>query len=135
MIGSHPHVVQPWERHVASDGREGLILYSLGNFVSGQRELPRRTSLILLFGLAETLDGRLAIAGVRHVPLRMTSQGGAGSRLLSIQATERVGAADAAAHLATLLEPGNIHPADAALTTLTACDAARSARTAADATP
>lgn len=135
VIGSHPHVVQPWERHVASDGREGLILYSLGNFVSGQRELPRRTSLILLFGLAETLDGRLAIAGVRHVPLRMTSQGGAGSRLLSIQATERVGAADAAAHLATLLEPGNIHPADAALTTLTACDAARSARTAADATP
>ena len=134
VIGSHPHVVQPWERHVAADGREGLILYSLGNFVSGQRELPRRTSLILLLGLAETLDGRLAVAGARHVPLRMTSSGGTEGRLLSIQATERVGAADAAAHLATLLEPDSIHPTDASLTTLTACDADRTERTAADAT-
>src|SRR5690606_33385277 len=45
VIGSHPHVVQPWERIVAEDGREGLVLYSLGNFASHQPELPRRSSL------------------------------------------------------------------------------------------
>ena len=28
VIGHHPHVLQPWERY-----RDGLILYSLGNFV------------------------------------------------------------------------------------------------------
>ena len=28
VVGAHPHVLQPWERH-----GEGLVLYSLGNFV------------------------------------------------------------------------------------------------------
>ena len=28
VIGHHPHVLQPWERY-----RDGLVLYSLGNFV------------------------------------------------------------------------------------------------------
>ena len=40
VIGHHPHVVQPYERYRVDnpDGtsREGLIMYSLGNFVSNQ---------------------------------------------------------------------------------------------------
>jgi poly-gamma-glutamate capsule biosynthesis protein CapA/YwtB (metallophosphatase superfamily) len=34
VLGHHPHVLQPIARHTATDGREGLILYSLGNLVS-----------------------------------------------------------------------------------------------------
>ncbi|MDG1482822.1 MAG: CapA family protein [Myxococcota bacterium] len=34
VLGHHPHVLQPIARHTAADGREGLILYSLGNLVS-----------------------------------------------------------------------------------------------------
>lgn len=34
--GHHPHVLQPVERVRRSDGTSGLILYSLGNFISGQ---------------------------------------------------------------------------------------------------
>lgn len=33
VVGHHPHVLQPIEEYRASDGRRGLILYSLGNFV------------------------------------------------------------------------------------------------------
>jgi len=36
ILGAHPHVVQPWEKYVTQDGRETLIIYSLGNFVSNQ---------------------------------------------------------------------------------------------------
>lgn len=40
VIGHHPHVVQPYEMYQveAEDGtlREGLIMYSLGNFISNQ---------------------------------------------------------------------------------------------------
>jgi poly-gamma-glutamate capsule biosynthesis protein CapA/YwtB (metallophosphatase superfamily) len=40
VLGHHPHVVQPYERYIATqdDGskREGLIVYSLGNFISNQ---------------------------------------------------------------------------------------------------
>jgi poly-gamma-glutamate capsule biosynthesis protein CapA/YwtB (metallophosphatase superfamily) len=36
VLGHHPHVLQPVELHRRSDGRVGLIAYSLGNFVSNQ---------------------------------------------------------------------------------------------------
>ena len=34
ILGAHPHVLQPWEKYITKDGREGLILYSMGNFVA-----------------------------------------------------------------------------------------------------
>lgn len=36
ILGHHPHVLQPVEIVEASDGRLGLVAYSLGNFVSNQ---------------------------------------------------------------------------------------------------
>lgn len=35
IVGSHPHVVQPMEK-VKVDGKDKLIIYSLGNFISNQ---------------------------------------------------------------------------------------------------
>ena len=36
---NHPHVMQPWEL-VSVDGRDCLFMYSMGNFISGQRWRP-----------------------------------------------------------------------------------------------
>lgn len=36
ILGHHPHVLQPIELYRASDGRMGLTIYSLGNFISNQ---------------------------------------------------------------------------------------------------
>ncbi len=36
ILGHHPHVLQRGEKYVTKDGRECFIIYSLGNFVSGQ---------------------------------------------------------------------------------------------------
>ncbi|MEH7124903.1 CapA family protein [Bacillus sp. JJ1773] len=36
LFGHHPHVLQPMEWLTAQDGRKALIVYSLGNFLSGQ---------------------------------------------------------------------------------------------------
>ena len=41
VIGTHPHVVEPVEMLMREDGHEMLVYYSLGNFVSGQDEMPR----------------------------------------------------------------------------------------------
>ena len=50
VVGSHPHVLQPWEKYTTQDGRETLIVYSLGNLLafsgkpseeSRSRDLPR----------------------------------------------------------------------------------------------
>ncbi|MFW5786135.1 MAG: CapA family protein [bacterium] len=34
--GHHPHVLQPWAYHPRDDGGTSLVLYSTGNFISGQ---------------------------------------------------------------------------------------------------
>jgi poly-gamma-glutamate capsule biosynthesis protein CapA/YwtB (metallophosphatase superfamily) len=36
IIGHHPHVLQPIEKLTTEDGREAVVIYSLGNFLSGQ---------------------------------------------------------------------------------------------------
>lgn len=73
ILGGHPHVVQPWEKHVTPDGRETFVIYSLGNFVSGQNGMAKRSSLILYVGLTKGSDGKVTINGVRHMPLTMQS--------------------------------------------------------------
>lgn len=70
IIGAHPHVPQPWEKHITPDGRETVIVYSLGNFVSNQPQRNRRTSLIFYLGITKN-NGRTWINGVRYVPLYM----------------------------------------------------------------
>lgn len=71
VFGGHPHVVQGMEKHVTPDGREGFVIYSLGNFVSGQSGTAKRSSLILYLGLTKGSDGKVTINGVRHLPLMM----------------------------------------------------------------
>ena len=57
ILGGHPHVVQPWEKYTTRDGREGFVIYSLGNFVSGQSGI-RAVSLMLVRRPHEGPDGK-----------------------------------------------------------------------------
>lgn len=51
VIGAHPHVLQPMEWRKASDQ---LIAYSLGNFVSGQRDRYKNGGAMLKVDLVKT---------------------------------------------------------------------------------
>lgn len=77
VLGSHPHVPQPLEIHQAPDGREGLIAYSLGNFVSGQfHRLHTRAAPMVRLTLTGEPWQRASIVGVEVIPMEMTrSQG------------------------------------------------------------
>jgi len=68
VIGAHPHVLQPWEKVTTLDGREGVILYSMGNFISGQVGTPRRASAIGLLELARADNGKARLTAVGYVP-------------------------------------------------------------------
>lgn len=76
VIGAHPHVLQPWEKYRTRTGEEKFIIYSLGNFVSGQAQLARRTTVMLYLGLTQGADGRIWINGARYVPLVMAKRAG-----------------------------------------------------------
>lgn len=71
IIGSHPHVLQPIEKYITNDKRETFIIYSLGNFVSGQKQLERRSTILLYLGLTKTIDGEVLINGYKYIPLEM----------------------------------------------------------------
>ncbi|EMF47713.1 hypothetical protein B481_0721 [Planococcus halocryophilus Or1] len=47
ILGHHPHVLQPPEWIDTEDGRKVFVMYSLGNFLSGQDELDRQIGAIL----------------------------------------------------------------------------------------
>lgn len=73
IIGHHPHVLQPVESLPRADGKEMLCFYSIGNFVSNQRNKERLLGAIMLVTFTkETLDGNiteLSIADSGLIPV------------------------------------------------------------------
>ncbi len=54
ILGAHPHVVQPTQRlTVVREGvaHECFVIYSMGNFLSGQRPLPRPMGIVVYLTL------------------------------------------------------------------------------------
>ena len=68
VLGAHPHVLQPWEKVVTQDNREGLIIYSSGNFISNQRRTPQRAGVLAMLELVETFDGKVQLASAGYMP-------------------------------------------------------------------
>lgn len=80
VIGTHPHVVQPWEKYTTKSGREGLIAYSTGNFVAGQAPIEKRTSLMVSLSLTARPGEKLEIRGAEFVPLLISRSSGIQSK-------------------------------------------------------
>ncbi|MCA9719880.1 MAG: CapA family protein [Myxococcales bacterium] len=120
IIGSHPHVTQPWEKYATEDGREVFIHYSLGNFASHQTDLPRRSSVILYVGVTKAPDGRARVNGVRYVPIHVR-QDGDDFRTEAIDRGD--GADDSRALLVEMYGRYNLLPPDAPLETSGHCRA------------
>ncbi len=55
VIGSHPHVLQPYELIEKDGGQQMLIYYSLGNSVSGQNEIERVLGGMATFTINKTV--------------------------------------------------------------------------------
>ncbi len=75
VLGNHPHVPQTWERLKSNrDGRDAFVIYSMGNFISGQLPGVVKSpytwrTLAAHVGLVRTADGLTEISGVRFTPL------------------------------------------------------------------
>lgn len=120
IIGSHPHVLQPWEKYTTADGREAFVIYSMGNFVSGQSQLARRSTLLLNLGLTRGEDGKVFVNGVRFMPLCMTKSD---SGVYEVKAVDRAsGLADSRALTLKMFDKWNLDEPDAPLDTTPQCD-------------
>lgn len=79
ILGSHPHVLQPMEKRtiLLEDGstKEGFLIYSLGNFMSGQVVENTRNSIILQLQITKHADNTISIDSYDYVPIYMLDNG------------------------------------------------------------
>ena len=79
VLGGHPHVLQTMEKREIEldDGtkKDGFIVYSLGNFISGQVKTYTKQSVILNIGLTKhnnsDAEKKITIDDVSYVPVYM----------------------------------------------------------------
>ena len=81
VIGSHPHVLQGWEKYETEAGEEGLIVYSTGNFISNQRKLMQRAGIIALVELVREEKGKARVAAAGYVPTWVVIDGNVNHRV------------------------------------------------------
>jgi poly-gamma-glutamate synthesis protein (capsule biosynthesis protein) len=68
IIGAHPHVVQPFSKIPVAGKDSVLVIYSLGNFVSNQRDRYRNGGIALDLTLVKTGD-TVRVAACGYEPL------------------------------------------------------------------
>lgn len=76
ILGSHPHVLQPMEKKTVAleDGttKDCFVIYSLGNFMSGQTKENTRNSIILNIDIMKNGEtGQIVLNKVEYVPIYM----------------------------------------------------------------
>lgn len=79
IFGSHPHVLEPMEKREIklADGttKDGFVIYSLGNFMSGQVAENTMDSIILQLQITKHSDNKITIDKINYIPIYMYDKG------------------------------------------------------------
>lgn len=71
VLGHHPHVLQPVEWVEGNPGHRTLVVYSLGNFLSGQKGIYKQTGGMLSWDFVKK-GGRTVVEHPRFMPTYVT---------------------------------------------------------------
>ena len=84
ILGSHPHVLQKMEKReiTLEDGtvKQGFVIYSLGNFVSGQVKENTKNSIILNLTITKKGTGEVTIDSANYTPIYTYKSSGSKKR-------------------------------------------------------
>ena len=79
ILGSHPHVLEPMEKRTVTldDGtkKDGFLIYSLGNFMSGQVIQNTMNTIILQLQITKHTDDTITIDSYKYIPIYMYDKG------------------------------------------------------------
>ena len=75
ILGSHPHVLQKMEERDIilpnDDMKKGFVIYSLGNFMSGQTKANTRNSIILTLDVIKSGEtGKFSFENIKVLILK-----------------------------------------------------------------
>jgi poly-gamma-glutamate synthesis protein (capsule biosynthesis protein) len=108
VVGAHPHVLQRQEVLTAADGRRVPVAYSLGNLISTQWRLERRTGAVFFLDLNRDGAGRLQATDPRYLPTRVERTTDRGVAVFP--AAQIATGAPSLAHAQRVLGPGMVLP-------------------------
>ncbi len=114
ILGHHPHVLQPMERIIAPDGREAVVFYSLGNFISARWRDGTEASAIVYIGVKRSEEGAF-VSGVQYVPVEIAEERDpvTGEEMVRPLAIDRAGgSAVSRERVVRSLGPGNLKAPD-----------------------
>ncbi len=69
ILGTHPHVLQPWEEIPRAEGSSALAVYSLGNFVSAQARPEELAGGLLEVSIRKEEGCRAQLESWRLIPI------------------------------------------------------------------
>ena len=79
ILGSHPHVLEPMEKRTVTleDGstKDCFVIYSLGNFMSGQYYENTKSTVILNIQITKSNDGTINLDSINYIPLYLNDKG------------------------------------------------------------
>ena len=79
ILGSHPHVLEPMEKReiTLADGtkKDGFVIYSLGNFISGQIYANTKSTVILDIQITKDSNNKITIDSVDYTPVYLNDAG------------------------------------------------------------
>ena len=76
VVGTHPHVLQSYEVLTGQDGREMLVYYSIGNYISAQREESCVKGGMACFTVSLTAEGyKVTEYGLQPLTIRRREDG------------------------------------------------------------
>jgi len=79
ILGSHPHVLEPMEKRTITlengTTKDGFVIYSLGNFVSGQIYANTKSTVILNIQITKDSNGKISIDNVNYTPVYLYDAG------------------------------------------------------------
>lgn len=88
IFGSHPHVLEPMEKRTITleDGttKDVFLIYSLGNFVSGQTKEYTNLSVILDLDITKHAEGDITIDKVEYTPIYVDMRSSSASERFKI---------------------------------------------------
>lgn len=79
ILGSHPHVLEPMEKRTVSLGdgtsKDVFVIYSLGNFISGQIYANTKSTVILDIQITKNENNKISIDSIHYTPLYLYDKG------------------------------------------------------------
>ena len=98
ILGSHPHVLQRMEKvdlSTETETKEGFVIYSLGNFVSGQVKENTKDSIILDLTITKKGTGEVTIDSAKYTPIYTYRTGEASKQFRVLDIKKALDAYDA----------------------------------------